>query len=129
MAATKMFLIRWHSSSTNLKTTSRKSSRLLPFQSSGLPESRLDFLEVVWTSWKSSGLPRSHLDFLEVIWTSWKSSHKVFFNIKWSPSLRLNFQSSQETYFKVNCINNLCVDQTTFSLMWREIERDVVFSS
>ncbi|KAG5379398.1 hypothetical protein IGI04_027240, partial [Brassica rapa subsp. trilocularis] len=45
------------------QTTSRKSSRLLPLQSSGLPESRLDFLEVVW---KSSGLPKSRLDFLEV---------------------------------------------------------------
>ncbi|CAG7862844.1 unnamed protein product [Brassica rapa] len=39
------------------QTTSRKSS--------GLPGSRLDFLEVVWTSWKSSGLPGSRLDFLE----------------------------------------------------------------
>nr|VDD50607.1 unnamed protein product [Brassica oleracea] len=44
---------------------SRKSSRRLPFQSSRLPGSRLDFLEVVWTSWKSSGLPGSLLDFLE----------------------------------------------------------------
>ncbi|KAG5400249.1 hypothetical protein IGI04_014856 [Brassica rapa subsp. trilocularis] len=43
MAATKMFLIRWYSSSTNLKTTSRKSSRRLP------------------ASWKSSGLPGSLL--------------------------------------------------------------------
>ncbi|KAG5396834.1 hypothetical protein IGI04_018648, partial [Brassica rapa subsp. trilocularis] len=45
----------------NLPTTSRKSSRRLPFQSSGLPESRLDLLKVVW---KSSRLPRSRLDFL-----------------------------------------------------------------
>ncbi|KAF3522175.1 hypothetical protein F2Q69_00049259 [Brassica cretica] len=35
-------------------------------QSSGLPGSRLDFLEVVWTSWKPSGLPGSRLDFMEV---------------------------------------------------------------
>ncbi|KAF2574792.1 hypothetical protein F2Q70_00000905 [Brassica cretica] len=57
-----------------MQTTSRKSSRRLLFQSSGLPGSRLDFLEVVWTSWKSSGRPGSRLDFLEVVWTSWKSS-------------------------------------------------------
>uniref|UniRef100_A0A0D3A9I5 Uncharacterized protein n=1 Tax=Brassica oleracea var. oleracea TaxID=109376 RepID=A0A0D3A9I5_BRAOL len=43
------------------QTTSRKSSKRLPFQSSRLPGSRLDFLEVVWTSWKSSGLPGSLL--------------------------------------------------------------------
>ncbi|KAF3604639.1 hypothetical protein F2Q69_00034168 [Brassica cretica] len=30
-------------------------------KSSGLPGSRLDFLEVVWTSWKSSGLHGSLL--------------------------------------------------------------------
>ncbi|KAG5407676.1 hypothetical protein IGI04_013795 [Brassica rapa subsp. trilocularis] len=30
--------------------------------------------------------------------------------------IRLNFQSSQVTDFKVNCKNNLCVDQTTSSL-------------
>ncbi|CAG7901577.1 unnamed protein product, partial [Brassica rapa] len=66
----------WKTSRTTylLVTTSKKSSRLLPFKSSGLPENRLDFLKVVWTSWKSSGLPGSRLDFLEVIWTSWKSS-------------------------------------------------------
>ncbi|WZZ14259.1 hypothetical protein YC2023_107348 [Brassica napus] len=59
-------------------------------KSSGLPGSRLDFQEVVWTSRKSSGLPESRLDFserfgfydledfwddlpvsrLEVVWTS-----------------------------------------------------------
>ncbi|KAG5388107.1 hypothetical protein IGI04_029648 [Brassica rapa subsp. trilocularis] len=39
--------------------------------------SRLDFLKVVWTSWKSSGLPGSRLDFLEVVWIFWKSSDKV----------------------------------------------------
>ncbi|KAG5415743.1 hypothetical protein IGI04_003310 [Brassica rapa subsp. trilocularis] len=116
MAATKMFLIKWYSSSTNLeiwKTSGTtyllvvwKSSGLLGSlltKSSGLPGSRLDFQEVVWTSrksffrsgfnmqvfqiwktsgttyllvvWKSSG---SRLDFLKIIWTSckvvWKSS-------------------------------------------------------
>ncbi|KAG5382885.1 hypothetical protein IGI04_034355 [Brassica rapa subsp. trilocularis] len=120
MAATKMFLIKWYSSSTNLEVfqiwkTSRttyllvvwKSSGLLGSlltKSSGLPGSRLDFQEVVWTSRKSSGLPGSRfsdledfwddllvsrleviwkssgsrLDFLKVVWTSckvvWKSS-------------------------------------------------------
>ncbi|KAF2547356.1 hypothetical protein F2Q70_00019201 [Brassica cretica] len=79
------------------QTTSRKSSRrllgspddfprydihggrLVDFQRSRpfrrLPESlpddfhfsRLDFLKVVWTSWKSYGLPGSCLDFLEVV--------------------------------------------------------------
>ncbi|KAF2611221.1 hypothetical protein F2Q70_00008535 [Brassica cretica] len=68
MAATKMFIIRWFfRSGFDMQTTSRKSSRRLPFQSCRLSESRLDFLEVVWTSWKSSGLPGSRLDFLEVI--------------------------------------------------------------
>ncbi|KAF2538183.1 hypothetical protein F2Q68_00019216 [Brassica cretica] len=37
-----------------------------------------DFQIFVWTSWKSSGLPGSRLDFLEVVWTSWKSSDEVF---------------------------------------------------
>ncbi|KAG5385155.1 hypothetical protein IGI04_036625 [Brassica rapa subsp. trilocularis] len=120
MAATKMFLIKWYSSSTNLevfqiwKTSGTtyllvvwKSSGLLGSlltKSSGLPGSRLDFQEVVWTSSKSSGLrgsrfsdledfwddllvsrleviwksSGSRLDFLKVVWTSckvvWKSS-------------------------------------------------------
>ncbi|KAG5401868.1 hypothetical protein IGI04_016475 [Brassica rapa subsp. trilocularis] len=87
MAATKMFLIKWYSSSTNLevfqiwKTSGTtyllvvwKSSGSLLTKSSGLPGSRLDFLEVVWTSRKSSGLPGSRLDFQEVVWTSRKSS-------------------------------------------------------
>ncbi|KAL0740972.1 hypothetical protein Bca4012_082485 [Brassica carinata] len=51
------------------QTTSRKPSRRLPGKSSELPVSRLDFLEVVWTSWKSSD--------------------EVFFHIKWSQSLSL----------------------------------------
>ncbi|KAG5404682.1 hypothetical protein IGI04_010801 [Brassica rapa subsp. trilocularis] len=77
MAATKMFLIKWYSSSTNLEVfqiwkTSRKTYLLVVWKSSG---SRLDFLEeVVWTSRKSSGLPGSRLDFQEVVWTSRKSS-------------------------------------------------------
>ncbi|KAG5415964.1 hypothetical protein IGI04_003531 [Brassica rapa subsp. trilocularis] len=99
MAATKMFLIKWYSSSTNLevfqiwKTSGTtyllvvwKSSGLLGSlltKSSGLPGSRLDFLEVVWTSRKSSGLPGSRFSDLENFWDDllvsrleviWKSS-------------------------------------------------------
>ncbi|KAF3579045.1 hypothetical protein DY000_02034190 [Brassica cretica] len=95
MAATKMFLIRWYSSSTHLKIFNQmvlifqsfkgfsdledfwddlpvsrlKYNTLDDFQEvfqTTLHFSRLDFLKVVWTSWKSSGLPSSRLDFLEV---------------------------------------------------------------
>ncbi|KAG5383109.1 hypothetical protein IGI04_034579 [Brassica rapa subsp. trilocularis] len=97
MAATKMFLIKWYSSSTNLevfqiwKTSGTtyvlvvwksSGSRLeVVWKSSGLLGSRLDFQEVVWTSRKSSGLPGSRLDFQEVVWTSRKS-----FLIRWYSS-------------------------------------------
>ncbi|KAG5395407.1 hypothetical protein IGI04_025370 [Brassica rapa subsp. trilocularis] len=99
MAATKMFLIKWYSSSTNLevfqiwKTSGTtyllvvwKSSGLLGSlltKSSGLSGSRLDFHEVVWTSRKSSGLPGSRFSDLEDFWDDllvsrlkvvWKSS-------------------------------------------------------
>ncbi|KAG5387671.1 hypothetical protein IGI04_029212 [Brassica rapa subsp. trilocularis] len=99
MAATKMFLIKWYSTSTNLevfqiwKTSGTtyllvvwKSSGLLGSlltKSSGLPGSRLDFQEVVWTSRKSSGLPGSRFSDLEDFWDDllvsrleviWKSS-------------------------------------------------------
>ncbi|KAG5411967.1 hypothetical protein IGI04_008286 [Brassica rapa subsp. trilocularis] len=74
MAATKMFLIKWYSSSTNLEVfqiwkTSGTTYMLVVWKSSA---SHLE--EVVWTSWKSSGLPGSRLDFQEVVWTSRKSS-------------------------------------------------------
>ncbi|KAG5393544.1 hypothetical protein IGI04_023507 [Brassica rapa subsp. trilocularis] len=64
------FLIKWYSSSTNLKVfqiwkTSGTTYLLVVWKSSGLLGSLLT---------KSSGLPGSRLDFLEVIWTSWKSS-------------------------------------------------------
>ncbi|CAG7864433.1 unnamed protein product, partial [Brassica rapa] len=92
----------WKTSGTTYLLVVWKSSGLLGSlltKSSGLPGSRLDFQEVVWTSRKSSGLPgKSRLDFserfgfsdledfwddllvscLEVIWKSsgivWKSS-------------------------------------------------------
>ncbi|KAG5375140.1 hypothetical protein IGI04_039736 [Brassica rapa subsp. trilocularis] len=74
MAATKMFLIKWYSSSTNLKVfqiwkTSGTTYVLVVSKSSGLLGSLLT---------KSSGLPGSRLDFLEVIWTSWKSSDEIW---------------------------------------------------
>ncbi|KAG5386812.1 hypothetical protein IGI04_038282 [Brassica rapa subsp. trilocularis] len=106
------FLIKWYSSSTNLEVfqiwkTSGTTYLLVVWKSSGLPGSRMDFQEVVWTSrksflirwyssstnlkvfqiWKTSGMTYllvvwkssgSHLDFLKVVWTSckvvWKSS-------------------------------------------------------
>ncbi|WZZ00128.1 hypothetical protein YC2023_072456 [Brassica napus] len=77
-----------------------------------------EMLEVVWTTEvKSSGLPGSHLDFMEIF------SRSLPFIID------LSVLSSQVTDFKVNCKNNLCVDQTTSSSLWRESERYVVFSS
>ncbi|KAG5407456.1 hypothetical protein IGI04_013575 [Brassica rapa subsp. trilocularis] len=90
MAATKMFLIKWYSSSTNLEVfqiwkTSGTTYLLVVWKSSG---SRLDFLEVkvVWTSRKSSGLPGSRLDFQEVVWTSRKSFFRSGFNMQSSGS-------------------------------------------
>ncbi|KAG5407082.1 hypothetical protein IGI04_013201 [Brassica rapa subsp. trilocularis] len=93
MAATKMFLIKWYSSSTNLESSGSrleviwKSSDKVVWtsrKSSGLPGSRLDFQEVVWTSRKSSGLLGSRLDFSErfgkflIIWYSSSTNLKVF---------------------------------------------------
>uniref|UniRef100_A0A0D3C2D5 Uncharacterized protein n=1 Tax=Brassica oleracea var. oleracea TaxID=109376 RepID=A0A0D3C2D5_BRAOL len=71
----------WKTSKTTYLLVVWKSSGLLGSlltKSSGLPGSRLDFMEVfqIWKTsettyllvvWKSSG---SRLDFLEVIWTS-----------------------------------------------------------
>ncbi|WZZ72506.1 hypothetical protein YC2023_083876 [Brassica napus] len=67
----------WKTSWTTYLLVVWKSSGLLGSlltKSSGLPGSRLDFQEVVWTSRKSSGLQGSRLDFREVVWTSRKSS-------------------------------------------------------
>ncbi|KAG5407331.1 hypothetical protein IGI04_013450 [Brassica rapa subsp. trilocularis] len=105
MAATKMFLIKWYSSSTNLEVfqiwkTSGTTYLLVVWKSS---RSRLDFLEVVWTSRKSSGLPGSRLDFsgrfgfsdledfwddllvsrLEVVWKS-SGSRLDFLKVVWT---------------------------------------------
>ncbi|KAG5382757.1 hypothetical protein IGI04_034227 [Brassica rapa subsp. trilocularis] len=117
MAATKMFLIKWYSSSTNLKVfhiwkTSGTTYLLVVWKSSGLLGSLLT---------KSSGLHGSLLtkfpfhnrsehfgfsdleDFwddlpvsrLEVVWTSWKSSDKVSSGLPVKSSgSRLNFLKS-----------------------------------
>ncbi|KAG5386479.1 hypothetical protein IGI04_037950 [Brassica rapa subsp. trilocularis] len=114
MAATKMFLIKWYSSSTNLEVfqiwkTSGTTYLLVVWKSSG---SRLDFLEeVVWTSRKSSGLLGSRLDFserfsdledfwddllvsrLEVIWKS-SGSRLDFLKIVWT-SCKVVWKSSE----------------------------------
>ncbi|KAG5407290.1 hypothetical protein IGI04_013409 [Brassica rapa subsp. trilocularis] len=104
MAATKMFLIKWYSSSTNLEVfqiwkTSGTTYLLVVWKSSG---SRLDFLEVFWTSRKSSGLPGSRLDFQEVVWTS---SRKSFLIIWYSSSTNLKvfqiWKTSGTTYLLV----------------------------
>ncbi|KAL0646795.1 hypothetical protein Bca4012_045086 [Brassica carinata] len=97
----------WKTFETTYLLVVWKSSGLLGSlltKSSGLPGSRLDFQEVVWTSrkssiwktsgttyllvvWKSSGshlkssgLLRSRLDFLKVFWSCL---------LKWNPSLSL----------------------------------------
>ncbi|KAG5401384.1 hypothetical protein IGI04_015991, partial [Brassica rapa subsp. trilocularis] len=88
-------------------------------KSSGLPGSRLDFQEVVWTSRKSSGLPGSRLDFQEVVWTSrleevvwiflsvlvfqiWKTSRTTYLLVVWKSSgSRLDFLKVVWTSCKV----------------------------
>ncbi|WZY77237.1 hypothetical protein YC2023_023621 [Brassica napus] len=71
-------------------------------KSSGLPGSRLDFQEVVWTSRKSSGLLGSHLeDFwddllvsrLEVVWKS-SGSRLNFLKVVWT-SCKVVWKSSE----------------------------------
>ncbi|KAG5393434.1 hypothetical protein IGI04_023397 [Brassica rapa subsp. trilocularis] len=137
MAATKMFLIRWYSSSTHLKSFERfwicmffrsrfnmhvfqiwKTSGTTYLRLPGsLPDyfhfSRLDFLKVVWTSWKSSGLPGSRLDFLEVVWTSWKSSGL--------PKSRLDFL---EVLWRFFC-NQTKSDDLTFSRLRKQISKSI----
>ncbi|KAG5393647.1 hypothetical protein IGI04_023610 [Brassica rapa subsp. trilocularis] len=94
----------------NALATSRKCSRLLPLQSSVLPESRLDFLKV------SSRLPGSLLTKSSSISSGVQAClcRGMIYN-SFVCGLRLNFQSSQKTHFKVNCKNNLCVDRTASS--------------
>ncbi|KAG5376303.1 hypothetical protein IGI04_040899 [Brassica rapa subsp. trilocularis] len=112
MAATKMFLIKWYSTSTNLEVfqiwkTSGTTYLLVVWKS------RLDFQEVVWTSRKSSGLLGSRLDFserfgfsdledfwddllvsrLEVIWKS-SGSRLDFLKVVWT-SCKVVWKSSE----------------------------------
>ncbi|KAG5385078.1 hypothetical protein IGI04_036548 [Brassica rapa subsp. trilocularis] len=104
MAATKMFLIKWYSSSTNLKSSG---SRLEVIWTSWKSSDK-----VVWTSRKSSGLPGSRLDFserfgfsdledfwddlpvsrLEVIWKSSGLPKSLLTKSSGLPESRLDFQ-------------------------------------
>ncbi|CAG7906296.1 unnamed protein product, partial [Brassica rapa] len=135
------FLIKWYSSSTNLKIWKTsgttyllvvwKSSgllgSLLTKKSSGLPGSRLDFQEVVFQIWKTSGTTYllvvwkssgSRLDFLESSWTSvkssWKSSElpKVFRQSRrTSPEVALDFLKVVWTSWKSS-------DKVFFHIKW-----------
>ncbi|KAG5393865.1 hypothetical protein IGI04_023828 [Brassica rapa subsp. trilocularis] len=78
----------WKTSGTTYLLVVWKSSGLLGSlltKSSGLPGSRLDFQEVVWTSRKSSGLLGSRLDFSErfVVWKS-SGSRLDFLKVVWT---------------------------------------------
>ncbi|WZZ37869.1 hypothetical protein YC2023_034128 [Brassica napus] len=62
-------------------------------KSSGLPGSRLDFQEVVWTSGKSSGLPGSRLNFMFFrsgfnmqVFHIWKTSGTTYLLVVWKSS-------------------------------------------
>ncbi|KAG5414434.1 hypothetical protein IGI04_002001 [Brassica rapa subsp. trilocularis] len=86
MAATKMFLIKWYSSSTNLESSG---SRLGVVWTSWKSSDK-----AVWTSRKSSGLPGSRLDFQEVVWIFlsvlvfqiWKTSGTTYLLVVWKSS-------------------------------------------
>ncbi|KAG5387639.1 hypothetical protein IGI04_039109, partial [Brassica rapa subsp. trilocularis] len=102
-------------------------------KSSGLPGSRLDFQEVVWTSKKSSGLLGSRLDFserfgfsdledfwddllvsrLEVIWKS-SGSRLDFLKVVWT-SCKVVWKTSGTTYL-------LVVWKSSGSLVWKSSE-------
>ncbi|KAG5410486.1 hypothetical protein IGI04_006805 [Brassica rapa subsp. trilocularis] len=140
MAATKMFLIKWYSSSTNLKvfliwkisgTTYLlvvwKSSGLLGSlltKSSGLPGS------LVWTSYKSSGLLKSRLDFLKIVWSCL---------LKWNPSFNNVFQDMtynsvvhETTEIRLKCKSSrevkllkLSIDDLTFSRLRLQISKSI----
>ncbi|KAG5378293.1 hypothetical protein IGI04_026135 [Brassica rapa subsp. trilocularis] len=125
----KSFLIRWYSSSTNLKVyqiwkTSGTTYLLVVWKSSG---SRLDFLKVVWTSckvvWKSSELPKSllaksselpgsRLDFLEV--TTYNSV------VHETTEIRLKCKSSGEVK-----LLKLSIDDLTFSRLRLQISKSI----
>ncbi|KAF2562792.1 hypothetical protein F2Q70_00016659 [Brassica cretica] len=88
MAATKMFLIRWYSSSTHLKVFQiwKTSGTTYLSERFGFSDQE-DF----WDDLPVSVLKYNALDdFHEVFQTtSRKSSDEVFFHIKWSPRLSL----------------------------------------
>ncbi|KAG5400160.1 hypothetical protein IGI04_014767 [Brassica rapa subsp. trilocularis] len=118
MAATKMFLIKWYSSSIYLKV----------FQIWRTSGTTYLLVEVVWTSRKSSGLPGSRLDFQEVVWTSRKS-----FLIRWySSSTNLKvfqiWKTSGTTYLLVvwkssgSRLDFLKVVWTSCKVVWKSSE-------
>ncbi|KAG5385734.1 hypothetical protein IGI04_037204 [Brassica rapa subsp. trilocularis] len=110
MAATKMFLIKWYSSSINLKVfqiwkTSGTTYLLVVWKSSGLLGSLLT---------KSSGLPGSRLDFserfgkflclifLHLVFQIWKTSGTTYLLVVWKSSgSRLDFLKVVWTSCKV----------------------------
>ncbi|KAG5380711.1 hypothetical protein IGI04_028553 [Brassica rapa subsp. trilocularis] len=154
MAATKMFLIKWYSSSTNLEIwkTSGTTYLLVVWKSSG---SRLDFLEVfqIWKTsgttyllvvWKSSG---SRLDFIKVVWTSckvvWKSSElpkSLLAKSSELPGSRLDFLEvtiynsvvHETTEIRLKCKSSgevkllkLSIDDLTFSRLRLQISKSI----
>ncbi|KAG5378548.1 hypothetical protein IGI04_026390 [Brassica rapa subsp. trilocularis] len=141
MAATKMFLIKWYSSSTNLKiylifhSFSLFLSHLNGFSDledfwDDLPVSRLDF-------WKSSG---SRLDFQEVVWIFlsvlvfqiWKTSGTTYLLVVWTswkssglPGSRLDFikvlselPGSRLDFLKVVWTSWKSSDKVFFHIKW-----------
>ncbi|KAG5398021.1 hypothetical protein IGI04_019835 [Brassica rapa subsp. trilocularis] len=126
MAATKMFLIKWYSSSTNLEVfqiwkTYGTTYLLVVWKSSG---SRL---EVVWTSRKSSGLPvkssGSRLNFLKVFWQSRLNFLEVTaYNsvVHETTEIRLKCKSSGEVK-----LLKLSIDDLTFSRLRLQISKSI----
>ncbi|KAG5375989.1 hypothetical protein IGI04_040585 [Brassica rapa subsp. trilocularis] len=143
MAATKIFVSCfsdledfWDDLPVSRLVVVWKSSGLLGSlltKSYGLPGSRLDFQEVVWTSKKSSGLLGSRLDFserfgfsdledfwddllvsrLEVIWKS-SGSRLDFLKVVWT-SCKVVSKTSGTTYL-------LVVWKSSGSLVWKSSE-------
>ncbi|KAG5400978.1 hypothetical protein IGI04_015585 [Brassica rapa subsp. trilocularis] len=112
MAATKMFLIKWYSSSTNLKDD--------------LPVSRL---EVVWKSsgllgsllTKSSGLPGSRLDFQEVVFQIWKTSG-TYLLVVWKSSGLLGSLLTKSSGLPGSRLDFLKVVWTSCKVVWKSSE-------
>ncbi|KAG5412890.1 hypothetical protein IGI04_000457 [Brassica rapa subsp. trilocularis] len=127
MAATKMFLIKWYSSSTNLESSGLLGSLLT--KSSGLPGSRLDFQEVVWTSRKSSGLLFVWIFLSVSVFQIWKTSGTTYLLVVWKSSgSRLDFLKVVWTSCKVvwkssgSRLDFLKVVWTSCKVVWKSSE-------